>query len=85
MNRIANSLTALAVVAVLMIPLSAREQIPERRGSARAIAPWQEKNPYASLFTTPDKQQRDLQKKARRQSRPCPDAWSRRPREWSAA
>ena len=64
MHRIAASLTVLAVVAVLMIPLSAGGQMLEPKRSARAAAPWQEKNPYAGIFVTPNQQKPDLQKKA---------------------
>lgn len=66
MNRtrsFAVSLTALAVAAVV-IPLSARGQLSERKGSAGAIAAGPEKNPYAALFITQDKQKPDTQNKS---------------------
>ncbi len=49
-------LTALAAVLVVVIPLSARGQLPESKGSGDASPGWQEKNPYGRLFVTPDAQ-----------------------------
>jgi len=59
------SLTMLAVTAVV-IPLSAAAQLSERRTSASAKTEWTEKNPFATLFTTPDQQKLAAQKKAPR-------------------
>jgi hypothetical protein len=53
------SLTALAAVLVMVIPVSARGQFPQRKGSGDGIAGWQEKNPFAGLFITPDTQKRE--------------------------
>jgi hypothetical protein len=64
MNRIADFLTALAVVAVLMSPLNAQGQGPGQRKSAGAMATLQEKHPYARIFVTQGTQKRDMQKDA---------------------
>jgi len=62
MHRIAASLTVLAVVSVLMIPLSAAGQSLEPQGSVRTEAPSRQKNPYSGLFASPDQQKLDQQK-----------------------
>jgi hypothetical protein len=50
----------------VVIPLSAAAQLSERRTSAGANTVWTEKNPFATLFTTPDQQKLATQKKAPR-------------------